>query len=219
MKRELEPEVMDGGAEVALYDAMDHQAPNAAFVDRLLQLGVQGDCLDVGTGNGLIPLLLCGRTEDVACTGVDLSEAMLELAQRHLAASRFTERVRFERGDATRLHFDDGAFDAVFSNTILHHLAEPEPLLAEAWRVLRPGGVLLIRDLLRPEDEQAVEGLVTKHAMDEPAEAQQLLRQSLKAAFTVEELETMTLSLGWVNVDVVVDSDRHVSIQTKAKAV
>ena len=222
MQRVLEPEVMDSAAEAAAYDAMDHAAPNAAFAERTLDLlGERRDrplrVLDIGAGNGVIALILAERLPRADVVGVDLSEAMLAVAERHRAASPHAARVRFEIADAKALGFGDAAFDAVLSNTILHHLAEPAPFLREAWRVLRPGGVLLIRDLFRPADDAAVERLVREHAGREPPDAQQLFRQSLKAALTPDELRAMVGELGWTSAEVTVDTDRHVSIQTAGK--
>lgn len=217
MQRELEPQVMDDAAEARTYDAMDHSAPNAAFVDRLIELGAAGYCLDIGTGNGLIPLAFCDRLTEAICVGVDLSQPMLDLAMRRRATSHVANRCTFMQADAKAMRFGDGDFDAVFSNTILHHLPEPKPFLAEAWRVLRPGGVLLIRDLFRPDTDEAVEALVAEHCAGEPDDARQLFRQSLKAALTPDELRALVDELGWSNVQVTVDSDRHVSIQTSAK--
>jgi ubiquinone/menaquinone biosynthesis C-methylase UbiE len=217
MERELEPEVMETRRDAEAYDAMDHGAPNTAFVDRLVQLGAGGYSLDIGTGNGLIPLRYCDRAQDAICVGVDMSQNMIDIAMRHRATSRVAGRVTFKIADARQLHFDDGAFDTVFSNTIMHHMDDPRPYLAEAWRVLRRGGVLLIRDLFRPADGVTVEALVAQHCGGEDAYGQQLFRQSLIAAFTPDELRQIVADLGWANVEVVVDTDRHVSIQTAAK--
>lgn len=217
MERTLEPEAMDDAHEVEAYEAMDHRAVNGAFVERLVELGASGYCLDIGTGNGLIPLAVVDRLPEAVCVGVDLSQAMIDAAMRHRTVSHAANRVTFKRTDGKRLPFDDGEFDVVFSNSLVHHLDNPVPFLREAWRVLRPGGVLLIRDLFRPTDEAAVESLVTEHAANDDDFGKQLLRQSLMAAFTPDELRAIVNELGWPNVEVTVDSDRHVSIQTGEK--
>ena len=81
MKRQLEPEVMDDAREAAEYDTMDHSQPNAAFVSRLMELGAAGRMLDIGTGPGHIPLMVCERIPDAHIVGVDLSPCMVELAE------------------------------------------------------------------------------------------------------------------------------------------
>ena len=61
MQRQLEPEVMDDLQEAVAYDRMDHVQPNEAFVARLIELGAHGRMLDIGTGPGHIPLLVCEK--------------------------------------------------------------------------------------------------------------------------------------------------------------
>lgn len=214
IQRQLEPEVMDQAADAAAYDAMDHNAPNHAFVDRLVELGAYGGMLDIGTGPGHIPLLICQRLPDAGqIVGVDPSQAMLDIAQRHLDLSPHIDQVTYQQADARQLPFDDESFDTVFSNTILHHIDDPRPVLREAWRVLRPGGCFLVRDLFRPDSHDQVEQLVAQHAGDASQQQQQLFRQSLIAALTPDELQAMVDELKLPRVSVVVDSDRHVSIQ------
>ena len=218
MERTLEPEVMDAPEEADVYDSMDHSAPNEAFVDRLVALGARGRMLDVGTGPGHIPLLVCARVPGATVVGVDLSARMLAHAERHRAASRCAERIEYHLGDAKSLSFRDGAFDAVYSNTILHHLPDPRPLLSEAYRVLRPGGALLLRDLFRPATPERARELVALHAAGASPHQQELFRASLHAALTPDELQTLAVEVGLRGAEVVVDTDRHVSLQIRAAA-
>ena len=213
MKRVLEPEVMDTAEEADGYDEMDHSGPNRALVERLLELGVHGRVLDIGTGPGHIPLLLCDRVAEVRVVGVDLAATMLAHAARHLAQSPHAARVQFELADAKRLQYADASFDSVYSNTILHHVPDPLPFLCEARRVLKPGGVLLIRDLFRPSSAREVEKLVKLHAAAESAYNQELFRASLCAALTAEELREVAREAGLGQAALVIDSDRHMSLQ------
>ena len=100
MERVLEPEIMDTAEDAESYDAMDHSGPNDAFVQRLLELGVRGEVLDVGCGPGHIALLLAAMHPDVRVTGVDLSDHMLRIAEEHREVSSHAERVRFAKADA-----------------------------------------------------------------------------------------------------------------------
>ncbi len=214
----LEPEVMDTEAESEAYDAMDHQEANLAFVARLLALGVDqflpnDQVLDIGTGPGLIPLLLCDRQPYCQVVGVDLADTMLERARGHAQASPHLSRLDFQRADAKCLPFADEGFAAVCSNTILHHIPEPLPFLREALRVLRPGGVLLIRDLFRPDSLLQVNKIVKKHASGENPVARGLLSDSLCAALTPAELFQLACEAGLEPFQLVIDSDRHMSLQ------
>jgi len=218
MERVLEPEVMDTVEEAAAYDAMDHSEANQNFVHRLLELEADGLILDIGTGPGTIPLLLCSQQSTCRVVGVDLSAEMLKLAEQHRMASGYAERVSYQTADAKGLDFPDASFDAVCSNTILHHIPDPRPFLAEAWRVLKPGGVFLIRDLFRPATAEQAQGLVDLHAADEGPASRQLFYDSLCAGLTPEELKNAAKEAGCGNFQVVIDSDRHMSLQTNRKA-
>jgi len=216
MNRVPEPEVMDTPDEASAYDAMDHAQVNAAFVDRLVALGARGRMLDIGTGPGHIPLLVADRLADCSLVAVDLAPAMLAIARGKLDASPHGDRIELRLGDAKALELPDGSFDAVFSNTILHHMTDPRPFLREAARVLRPGGVLLIRDLYRPASEEEVDRLVRAHAPTAGPVGQALLRASLCAALTPDELRSMADRCGLSAADLVIDSDRHMSLQIAA---
>ena len=99
--------------------------------------------LEVGAGSGRDSLRLaaCGARVTV----LDYSEAALEASARALAAAPAAAGgVTLLRGDALALPFADGSFGAVFHQGLLEHFRDPQPLLAENFRVLAPGGLLLV---------------------------------------------------------------------------
>jgi len=218
LERILEPEVMDTDEDAGEYDRMDHTEANTSFVDRLVELGARGSMLDIGTGPGHIPLVVCERIEGSSITGIDLAERMLAIAEDHRAASPHAGRITYRLADAKGLDFPDAAFDTVYSNTILHHIPDPLPFLAEARRVLKPGGVLLIRDLRRPDSLERLSELVSLHAAGATPYQQKLFGDSLHAALTPEELEVLARRAGWVDTELTVDTDRHMSLQRGAPA-
>ncbi len=216
MKRVLEPEIMDDPQESLDYEAMDHRVPNAAFVARLVELGATGRMLDIGTGPGQIPELVCEAIPSARVLGIDLAQTMIDLAQKRREASPHRERLEFRKCDAKGLPFEDASFDTVLSNTIIHHIADPRLVLREAMRVLKPGGALLIRDLFRPANELETRELVKLHAADCNAIQRELFRASLCAALTPDEMRAMVEEVGMPGVEVVIDSDRHMSVQRRA---
>ncbi|MEM9345573.1 MAG: class I SAM-dependent methyltransferase [Planctomycetota bacterium] len=250
LQRILEPEVMDDTAEAAAYDAMDHTQPNTAFVQRLIDLGIDRckNALDLGTGPGDIPILLCqavstvgwpgmSQSEPPEQTGVDISQAlrsggspslhpghpkmiavdlaqsMINLAQNKIAEAGLNNRITLAKMDVKKLDLPDDSFDALFSNTILHHIPEPGAMLTEAARVLKPGGLLLIRDLYRPKSIEQLNALVDQHAGGCDGDQRKLFAESLHAALTPDELRELAQANGLADADVVIDTDRHMSLQ------
>jgi demethylmenaquinone methyltransferase / 2-methoxy-6-polyprenyl-1,4-benzoquinol methylase len=96
--------------------------------------------LDVASGTGLVAFALAQRS-GCEVVGIDQSEAMLAVARAQLAqAPALKERVRFQQGEAERLPFGDGEFDAVTFTYLLRYVDDPAATMAELARVLKPGG-------------------------------------------------------------------------------
>ncbi|MDA8336901.1 MAG: methyltransferase domain-containing protein [Peptococcaceae bacterium] len=129
------------------YDAW-YATPMGGLVDRLEKEAVfrlleprRGQTiLDVGCGTGNYALELAAR--GLAVTGVDVSPAMLELAREKARARSVA--VSFHAANALKLPFADHSFEAVLSVTALEFVAEPAAALIEAYRVLKPGGRLVV---------------------------------------------------------------------------
>lgn len=102
--------------------------------------------LDVASGRGTTALLLA-QEHDVDVDGVDLSPANVTLATGAASAAGLIGRVRFTLGDAERLPFPDGVFDAVVCECAFCTFPDKRAAAAEMTRVLRPGGRLGITDV------------------------------------------------------------------------
>ena len=213
--RTLEPEVMDSEQEAREYDEMDHSGVNDLFVSDFLQhcpapaLVEPETLLDVGTGTALIPMEFCRQSSQGTIMAIDLAEEMLKRATSNLETAGVTERVRLRKCDAKTLPFEDGSFAGVMSNSIIHHIPEPMITLQEMVRVLKPGGLLFVRDLMRPASHEELENLVEEYASEETDYSRQLFHQSLHAALTVEEVRSMLVELNLPADSVTATSDRH----------
>ncbi|WCN36258.1 class I SAM-dependent methyltransferase [Aneurinibacillus uraniidurans] len=96
--------------------------------------------LDIGCGTGIYSLLLASKGVNV--TGIDISTAMLKKAKEKAEKSR--QAISFLEGDIHHLPFADHTFDLVISNLVLEFVDSPEDVLAEAMRVVKPGGRLTV---------------------------------------------------------------------------
>ena len=111
--------------------------------------------------------------------------------------------------DAKRLPFADGSFAAVMSNSIIHHIPEPAAVISEMVRVLRAGGSIFVRDLLRPADEPIVTTLVNQYAAGANDHQRQMFAASLHAALTLEEVRQLVAAAGLDPAAARQTSDRH----------
>jgi ubiquinone/menaquinone biosynthesis C-methylase UbiE len=108
--------------------------------------------LDVATGGGHTALAFAGIAHRVvAC---DLTQPMLAAARGHIRG-RGAANVSFVAGDAIALPFADGAFDVVTCRTAAHHFPDVGAFVRQIHRVLRPGGSLLLQDILGHDDAAA----------------------------------------------------------------
>ena len=201
MQRSVEPELMDDPLQVQAYAQADFRATDQALVDRLVELlgeslgdGPGPRLVDLGCGPGNISFRLAERFPQTSVLGLDGAAAMLEVAQKELA-----QRVLGCPGLADRLRFAQvllgpetlpyGGFTAVVSNSLLHHLHDPQAL----WRHLRPlaapGAAIYIKDLRRPATPEAALALQQLHLASAPAVLQRDYLASLHAAFEPTEVE------------------------------
>jgi ubiquinone/menaquinone biosynthesis C-methylase UbiE len=216
MERILEPEVMDTWLEATAYDAMDFESVNTAFATDAISLDPHAiKILDVGTGTARIPILMCQHQPQYLITGVDLAQSMLIIGQRNVEAAGLTQRIRLERVDSKKMPYPDLEFDLLISNSLVHHLPDPLSFFAEIKRLVRPGGAILIRDLIRPENDRIVNELVAKVGKDYDAHQQQLFHDSLKAALTLAEVQDLIDRVGLLQVKLTQSSELHWTIERK----
>ena len=102
--------------------------------------------LDFGCGNGTAAINLAQKYP-LDLTGIDVDTDQIRLAQE---SSRHLSNIRFIPVDGTRLPFDDGEFDIVFTNKVTHHIPNWLEAVAEMVRVVKPGGHLIYADLIVP---------------------------------------------------------------------
>jgi ubiquinone/menaquinone biosynthesis C-methylase UbiE len=87
---------------------------------------------------------------------IDNSEKMVEYG-RDLARKHGVKNLEYRKGDIEEVPIRDGAVDLAFFSQALHHAQHPDRAVAEAWRILKPGGRIVVLDLLRHNYEEARE--------------------------------------------------------------
>lgn len=215
LARVPEPELMDLPEEALAYARADFATVNEAFVERLGELArglADVALLDLGTGPGDIALRIAGREPSWRITAIDAAPAMLELAHSAAKAAGLAGRIRFQLADAKHLPFENGTFRIVCSNSLLHHVADPRALWREARRVIEPGGLFFLRDLMRPQSEAAARAIVERYAASESELLQAEFLRSLLAAYSPQEVRSQLDEAGLGYLEVRAVTDRHLDV-------
>ncbi len=123
-------------------------------VAEYVKLPEGGRCLDVGCGSGALAIAVAKRNPQATVTGIDrwgaeYASFSKRLCEDNAKAEGVAERTAFAQGDALKLDFPDGAFDAVTSNYVYHNIPgrDRQAILLETLRVLKKGGTFAIHDL------------------------------------------------------------------------
>ena len=143
----------------------------------LIGLVQLGKVLDLASGDGVLAELLAPRSQQVTC--LDISETVLAAARRRLAGFA---NIELKRGDMHALPFadagKDSGFDVVFALHALAYSSQPEKVLSEAARVLKPGGQLVVAALHRHPHAETMRAYDHVNLGFEPEALSELLKQA-----------------------------------------
>ena len=149
-KRQMSRQIIDGVAEY-------------------VKLPEGGQCLDVGCGSGALAIAVAKRNPQGAVTGIDrwgaeYASFSKRLCEDNAKAEGVAERTRFAQGDAQKLDFPDGIFDAVTSNYVYHNIPsrDRQAILMETLRVLKKGGTFAIHDIFSRDKYGDMQSFVKK---------------------------------------------------------
>jgi len=149
-KRQMSRQIIDGVAEY-------------------VKLPEGGRCLDVGCGSGALANAVARRNPQGTVTGIDrwgaeYASFSKKLCEDNAKAEGVAERTSFARGDAQKLDFPDGTFDAVTSNYVYHNIPsrDRQAILLETLRVLKRGGTFAIHDLFSKDKYGDMQAFVKK---------------------------------------------------------
>jgi len=200
------------------YAQTDFSEPNALFV-RLLDALEPGELtgartLDLGCGPAAITRRFLTAYPQAECDALDGSAAMLEQARQALdELPGLARRCRLIRDVLPSKRIPRSAYDLVFSNSLLHHLHDPQILWQSVRTAAKPGAIVLVMDLMRPPSAMWAESLVVAYAADAPEVLRQDFRNSLFAAFEPQEVVAQIKQAGLSELEVGVVSDRHLAVQ------
>jgi ubiquinone/menaquinone biosynthesis C-methylase UbiE len=216
MQRIPEPELMDEFEQARAYAEADFAEPNERFVgyfETEIEPPRSGAVLDLGCGPGDIVLRIARRHPGLTVHGLDGSRAMLEFGEARLKEEPALQpRVRFVQGILPGAALPLRRYDAIVSNSLLHHLHDPRVL----WRAVRELGVsgapVLVMDLYRPDSAGAAQEIVEAYSGEEPEVLKRDFFNSLCAAFEPAEVRAQLDECGLGALEVRTVSDRHLLV-------
>lgn len=216
MKRIPEPdELMDEADQALAYAEADFSASNDLFVTLFEQLHpgeFGGKALDLGCGPADIPIRFARRYPQAQIDALDGAQAMLDLARIAIQENGLGQRISLHCQYLPALGLEN-KYDALLSNSLLHHLNDPLDLWQTIGNNAQPGATVLVMDLLRPDSPQQVSELLTEYAGDAPEVLRRDFEASLFAAYTLEEVRAQLTAMALQGLEVAEVSDRHLAVR------
>jgi demethylmenaquinone methyltransferase/2-methoxy-6-polyprenyl-1,4-benzoquinol methylase len=166
-RSKVTPYKSEQGKKEQVERMFDNIAPKYDLLNRVLSLGIDvwwrkhalrkylrperpKTILDVATGTADVALMAAKILNPERIIGIDIAREMLEIGRVKVRAAGLDKVIELESGDSEQLRFDDGAFDAVTVAFGVRNFENLEKGLAEMYRVLRPGGRVVIIEFSRP---------------------------------------------------------------------
>jgi ubiquinone/menaquinone biosynthesis C-methylase UbiE len=216
LTRTPEPELMNEAEQALAYAQADFSVPHNQFIDLFrsifADLSVNGTVLDVGCGPADVTLRFAKAYPDCRIDGVDGAPAMLALGRASIEDARLSRRIKLIEGYLPGAILPRSHYDVILSNSLLHHLADPQILWETIRRHGKPGAAIFVMDLRRPDTSEEIETLVRQHAAGEPAILQRDFHHSLHAAYRPEEVRQQLNQAGLQTLKVTAIGDRHLII-------
>ena len=216
MKRIIESELMSDEKQAVAYANANFEEPHNHFVELLsLSMGENfpefGNVIDLGTGAADIAIRFASNYPCFEVDAIDGSYAMIAEGKKAIDKVRLNDRINLIHSSIQDITLAEKEYAIVFSNSLLHHLHDPMVL----WKLIKNAKgnpLVFIMDLMRPKNTQKIDELVHEYAGNEPEILQKDFKNSLKAAFTPEEVVLQLQDIGLDGLEVTVVSDRHIVV-------
>jgi 2-polyprenyl-3-methyl-5-hydroxy-6-metoxy-1,4-benzoquinol methylase len=204
---------MDSEAQTRAYAEADFNEANSLFAAKFQEnfpgLPASGQMADLGCGPGDIAIRMAHELPGWNVTGIDAGENMLKRARERLGKEPVSDRVSFRLAYLPDPSLQEGAWDAVISNSLLHHLPDPQVLWNSVKALGAPGSPVQVMDLIRPETESEASRLVDLYAQGAPVILRDDFFNSLLAAYTCSEVNEQLQKAELDNLRIDTASDRH----------
>lgn len=182
---------IQGEFDVQTYNSMMRSLRDRGWMEtgHIITSGItHGLALEIGPGPGYLGLEWLKKTESTMLLAVEISPEMIKIAERNAREYGLEGRVKYVKGDAHQIPFDDNTFDGVFTNGSLHEWSQPLGVFDEVYRVLKPGAKYFISDMRR--DMNPFVRWFMK-LMVKPKEIRPGFVSSINASYTIDEIRSV----------------------------
>lgn len=216
MERQPEPDLMNGEEQALAYAQADFADPHENFIDlfklRFPDQTIEGDVLDLGCGPGDVIIRFAKHFPHSQLLAVDGAEAMLALGQQAVDAAGLGNQITLQKAYLPTDALAEKNYQAIISNSLLHHLQDPQVIWQTIKRYASQGTRVFVMDLMRPRSESAAKDLVEEYSGNEPEILKHDFYHSLLAAYTVGEVEEQLELEALLELSVKPVSDRHMIV-------
>ena len=215
MERQPEPELMNEAEQAQAYAGADFEEPHENFIELFKQSfadPVAGDVLDLGCGPADVVIRFARHFPESRILAVDGAEAMLTLGEQAVKEAGLSDVVAFQKAYLPEAKLPEKNYRAIISNSLLHHLQDPQVLWKTVKQYGNPETLIFVMDLMRPRSESAAKDLVEEYAGNEPDILKRDFFHSLLAAYTIGEVESQLEKEGLIELNVKPVSDRHLIV-------
>jgi len=216
LERIPEPELMNEPEQARAYAEADFSEPHNMFVEKFAEcfpdIDIRDYVLDLGCGPADISIRFAKAYPDCKIHGVDGAQQMLLQGDKAIKKAGLSERIKLIEGLLPEINLPESSYATIISNSLLHHLHQPEDLWTCIKQFGGAGTKVFVMDLFRPDSREIASELVKTYSGDEPALLQQDFFNSLCAAFRLEEVEEQLQATGLSQLQIEVISDRHMLV-------
>jgi len=177
--------------DVQTYNSMMRRLRDKGWMetDHIITSGItNGFALEIGPGPGYLGLEWLKKTEGTFLMAVEISPEMTKIAEKNAREYGLEGRVKYVKGDAHQIPFDDNTFDGVFTNGSLHEWSQPIRVFDEVYRVLKSGAKYFVSDMRRDMNPSVrwFMKLTVK-----PKEIRPGFMSSINASYTTDEIRSV----------------------------
>lgn len=216
MERIPEPELMNAPEQVKAYVQADFEESNSLFVElfkKKFSDPFSGVVLDLGCGPADICIRLAQIFPGCSMHGVDGAPNMLLYGKNAVAEQNLEDKITLMEGFLPDIELPVPHYEAIISNSFLHHLADPQALWQTIKKFGKPGTFVLVMDLVRPANQKEAHTIVEFYSGNEPEILKEDFFNSLLGAYNVNEVQSQLDSAKLSCLEVEMVSDRHFTVK------